>query len=119
MDAIETLVKKIDQKTSLKLPPAPLSYAGAAAGGRRAQPLLEPYEPPKESARTSKEILVKVLNPEEANTTKKLSAEDVIANIKQGIDTSPALRKVIAVKKLASGDVILHTASTADKLALQ
>jgi hypothetical protein len=60
-----------------------------------------------------------VLNPDEASITKKLSAEDVIAKIKQNIDTSPALSKVIAVKKLASGDVILYTASTADKFALQ
>jgi hypothetical protein len=88
-------------------------------GERRAQTSLELCEPPKEAARTSKEILVKVLNSEEANITKKLSAEDVIAKIKQDIDTTPALSKVIAVKKLASGDVILHTASTADKLSLQ
>jgi hypothetical protein len=60
-----------------------------------------------------------VLNPKEANITKKLSAENVIAKIKQDIDTTPALNKVIAVKKLASENVILHTASTADKLAFQ
>jgi hypothetical protein len=60
---------------------------------------------------------VKVLNSEEASITKKFSAEDVIAKIKQDIDTSPTLSKIIAVKKLASGDIILYTASTADKLA--
>jgi hypothetical protein len=62
---------------------------------------------------------MKVLNSEEASIIKKLSAEDVIAKIKQDIDTSPTLSKIIAVKKLASEDVILYTASTADKLALQ
>jgi hypothetical protein len=119
LDTIETLIKKIDQKTSLKPSPASASYASVAAGGRRAQTLLAPHETPKESARISKEILVKVLSPEEANTNKKLSAEDLIAKIKQGADTTPALRKVIAVKKLASGDIILHTENTADKLALE
>jgi len=119
LDAIETLIKKIDQKTSLKPSPVPASYASVATGGRRAQTLLTPHETPKESARISKEILVKVSSPEEANTNKKLSAEDLIAKIKQGADTTPALRKVIAVKKLASGDIILHTANTADKLALE
>jgi hypothetical protein len=62
---------------------------------------------------------VKVLNPKEANITKKLSAENVIAKIKQNIDITPVLSKIIAVKKLASEDVILYTASTADKLSFQ
>jgi hypothetical protein len=61
---------------------------------------------------------MKVLNLEKANITKKLSAENVIAKIKQNIDISPALNKIIAVKKLTNRDVILYTVNTADKLVL-
>jgi hypothetical protein len=62
---------------------------------------------------------MKMLNPKEANITKKLSAENVIAKIKQDIDISPTLNKIIAVKKLINENVILYTANTADKFVLQ
>jgi hypothetical protein len=119
LNTIETLIKKIDQKTSLKPSLAPASYASVAAGGRRAQTLFAPHETPKESARISKEILVKVSSSEEANTNKKLSAENLIAKIKQSADIILILRKIIAVKKLASEDIILYIENTANKFVLK
>src|SRR5271156_5865999 len=42
-----------------------------------------------------------------------------MAKITQGDDAPPTLRRVHAVHKLASGDIILHAANEADKAALE
>jgi hypothetical protein len=94
-----------------------LNYVSVAAGERETQTSFKLRKPPKEAARINKEILVKVLNSKEANITKKLSAENIIAKIKQDIDITPTFSKVIAVKKLTNENVILYTANTANKFS--
>jgi len=121
LTSIERLVKRIDQKEAT--PQNNATYASVAnrgiAGDTRTFPARNPSEPPKETARTSKEVLVKIQQPEEAANVKNFTNEALWARITQGADAPPALRGVIAVKKLPSGDVVLHASSEADKEALQ
>jgi hypothetical protein len=121
--AIEKLVLKIDRKS----PPTALTtratYVGAAAAGAPSEYRVNAQrltcDPPRESARISRQILVKIPQPEEANNIKKYTNEVLLAKISQGDDAPPALSRVLAVNKLISGDIILHTANESDKAALE
>ena len=68
---------------------------------------------PKEPARVGRQILIKILQSEEADNIKKPTNESLLTKISQGP------RSLLAVNQLTSGDIILHTANESDKAALE
>jgi hypothetical protein len=113
---IESLISDLNNKVQ---PRSPATYAQAArkgiAGASTAFGL--PSSTPVESARESKQLLVKV-NPEDAESLQNISPEQIVKRLQDGGEP-PATRNIIAAKKLPSGDVILYLDEVTVKTHLQ
>src|SRR5271156_2912601 len=81
--AIEKIVLKIDRKAPPTLPTTRSTYASVAATGApseyRANAQRGACDPPKESARVSRQILVKILQSNEAENIKKHTNQSLMA----------------------------------------
>ncbi len=118
-ERIEAKIDKISA-TIASQPPPPTSYAQAARRGQACgAPPQSLREAPHESSKESKLVRVRITDQDEAQKLQAMSTGAILANLQESIGETPAVRSVIAVKKLPGGDVLLHTDSAEAKQRLQ
>ena len=78
-------------------------------------------EAPQETARQSKQLLVRITDPGDAEVLKDVSAQNLIQRIQGagGASQKHASRGIIAVKKLGNDRLLIHTDSVQGRNALQ
>jgi hypothetical protein len=113
---IEALISDLNKKTQ---PQNQATYAQVArAGTTSVSPAFAPLlAAPIETTRESKQLLVKIAQ-HDSTTLKNTSPEQIVKRL-EGDSELPAVRGIIAAKRLPSGDVILHLNEASDKARLQ
>lgn len=97
------------------------SYAQAARiGGPRAVAQGVAWDaPPKIHPKEEKRITVKIPDKAEAHEIKRQSKEEIVARIQRVVGGETADHKVLAVRQLRSGDLIVHMDSAAGKKEME
>jgi hypothetical protein len=96
------------------------SYAQAARKGNiRESQGLAPDAPLRIHPKEEKRVTVKILNKAEARELKEQSKEHIVGRIQQAAGGNTAGHKVLAVRQLRSGDLVVHIDSPAGKKEME
>jgi hypothetical protein len=119
LERVEAKIDKLSATLGNQQPP-PTSYAQAArrgqAGGAQSQSLCKA---PHETAKESKLVRVRIADQGEAQKLQAISTGAILANLQESIGEIPAVRSIVAIKKLPGGDILLHTDNAEAKQHLQ
>jgi hypothetical protein len=119
LERVEAKLDKLNA-TLAKSPPKLTTYAEVArrnnVRGPHASP---PRNAPAESPKEAKLIRIRFSSKEDAQKLHGQPSETILGKLKEQINETPAVKGIVAAKKLPGGDLLLHTDSTETRHALQ
>jgi uncharacterized FlaG/YvyC family protein len=107
---MEAAVEKIEKENQKK--PLSITYAQAVRGGSAGQALgmhQGAAEPPRANPRESKRLVIKMQDKDAAEEIKNMPTETLMEKIRGGAGATPARKTVVAIQRLKSGDIAVHT----------
>jgi hypothetical protein len=117
---MEAAVEKLEKENQKK--PLSITYAQAARGGSAGQVLgmhQGAAEPPRANPRESKRLVIKMQDKDAAEEIKNMPTETLMEKIRGGAGAAPARKTVVAIQRLKSGDIAVHTEGVKEKAQLE
>jgi hypothetical protein len=119
-ERVEKAAKAIEETANKLQNGKPVNYAQAARTGNiRESQGLAPDAPLKIYPKEEKRVTVKIPNKAEARELKEQSKEHIVGRIQQAAGGKTAGHKVLAVRQLRSGDLVVHMDSPAGKKEME